>query len=186
MPWPCGHGSQPWFHCSANPLTQSLLLCLMYPKLLEEGLMFAFLGWFLMPPPVTLGWPPGEGQWRGKVTQERGKVAQEPGVAQGCRWDLAWPPLLHSPGMARAGLGRIHCTFSLLLTKTKPGFRETKRLQNKPLENVFARVTLLWAEVPEWCVQAGRWSPFLFLLFTQLATWVISLKATFAALCLKG
>lgn len=58
---------------------------------------------------------------------------------------VAWCPLLHSPGMV-VGRARIHCTFSLAdqgTSKTKPGLRDTKMLQKKPMQNVFARVTLL-------------------------------------------
>lgn len=161
-----------WSHCSANPLTQNLLLCLMYPELLEEGLMFAFLGRFLMPAPLTLG-----RLLKGRTAGREGHTV-EGKLLRNMEWHKAGGetrPAQHSPGMVvgRARQDPLH-SFSLAdqgTSKTKPELRETKRLQKNPMENVFARVTLLWPEVAEWYVQTGRWSPFLFAQFAQLATW---------------
>lgn len=68
-------------------------------------------------------------------------------------------PAQHSPGMVvgRARQDPLH-SFSLAdpgTSKTKPQLMETRRLQKKPMENVFARVALLWPEVAEY-VQTGR------------------------------
>lgn len=46
-------------------------MCLMYPELLKEGLMFAFFGWFLMPAPLTLGWPP-----KGRTAEREGHTGE--------------------------------------------------------------------------------------------------------------
>lgn len=108
--------------------------------------MFAFLGQFLMPAPLTLGWSP-----KGRTAGREGHTGERegcPGTQSGTRLEVRlWLPLLHSPGMVvgRAGQDPLHF-FSLAdqgTSKTRPGLRETKRLQKKPVENVFARVTLL-------------------------------------------
>lgn len=46
---------QPRSLCCANPLAGSFLSRLTYPGLLKGEPMFAFLGWYLMPAPLTLG-----------------------------------------------------------------------------------------------------------------------------------
>lgn len=122
-------------------------MSLMYPELLKEGLMFAFLGWFLMPAPLTLGWP-----LKARAAEREGQAGEREGFSgiwSGTRLEVRlWPgvPSCTAQAWWWAGLGRIHCTFSLAdqgTSKTKPGLRDTKMLQKKPMQNVFARVTLL-------------------------------------------
>lgn len=88
----------------------------------------------------------GKDSWEGRSHRREGRLPRNTEWHKTGGEAVAWLPLLHSSGMVvgRTGQDPLHF-FSLVdqaTRKTRPGLRETKRLQKKPVESVFARVTL--------------------------------------------
>lgn len=89
----------------------------------------------------------GKDSWEGRSHRREGTLLRNIEQQKAGGETVAWLHLLRSPGMVvgRARQDPLHF-FSLTdqgTSKTKPGLGETKRLQKKPMENVFARATLL-------------------------------------------